>query len=127
MIVEKKPLVSNAENKTQIKKAIKKVKDAEQTKDSDMRKVLNTIEGRAVISRILGRCGAFRTVVSSGGVELTYYNAGQQDLGHWLQAEMRRAHPTALAKMIIESYSEIETESDDEDDVEEQEEDLIGT
>lgn len=54
----------------------------------DLKKVLETPEGRRVMARLLAYCRVGQSIWAPG-VEI-HYNAGAQDVGHFLQDEMKQ-------------------------------------
>ena len=66
----------------------------------DMKKVLSTVEGRRVLWRFLVQCRTFSSIMT--GNSMTYYNSGQQDLGHYLMAEIGESDEDALFLMMKE-------------------------
>ena len=103
-MLEKEPLVKNADNRTQVKKAERKERVRERTESDDLRNMMNSTAGSDVLWRILERCGAFRSVYNENPHSI-YYNAGRQDLGHWLMEEMTTADPIAMAKLTLRKYN----------------------
>lgn len=66
--------------------------------------VMSTPEGRAVVWELLGRAGVFRSIFNTHG-GIINYNAGRQDFGHELIAE--------LLKLGHEPYLAMEREGRD--------------
>ena len=73
----------------------------------DLRKVLDTTFGRKVLWRLLEECKTFSTVMT--GNSWTHYNAGKQDLGHFLMSEIVEADEEYLFKMMKENKVKGET------------------
>lgn len=96
---------TNATNKEQIKKAMNKEEMSREVELSDLAFVLSRPEGRRVLWRLMGYCGVFTSVKDPSG-SMTYYNAGQQDVGHFIQAEIMEAKADAYIQMIIEANKE---------------------
>ena len=68
----------------------------------DLRAVLNTPQGRSVLWRILSKCKTFNTIWHASS--LIHYNAGQQDIGHWLMAEISETGEESLMVLMKENY-----------------------
>jgi hypothetical protein len=64
----------------------------------DLRAVITTPEGRRVMWRLLSRCGTFASIWEPSAK--IHYNSGQQDVGHYLMAEIVEAEPSALLEMM---------------------------
>lgn len=83
------------------KKAKKEAKHKRFRELEDLKKVLSSRSGRNVLWKILGECGTFRSVMT--GSSYTFFNAGKQDLGHYLMAEIEQADQDALFEMMKEN------------------------
>jgi hypothetical protein len=68
----------------------------------DLRAVLGTGEGRRTIWRVLTQAGAFKSVFNPEAAVMAY-QAGQQDLGHWLLAELAELDPAAVFRLAEEA------------------------
>jgi len=83
---------------------IKKIKLTQGDKRSgeldDIKEVLSIKEGRRFIWRILSKCGAYRSIWEQNSK--IHYNAGQQDLGHFIMAEITEADEELLFQMMRE-------------------------
>lgn len=66
-----------------------------------IKQICKTTAGREVLWRILGSCKVFGSVWEPSAK--IHYNAGKQDVGHWLMAEIVRADENILFKMMTES------------------------
>ena len=69
---------------------------------NDIRTVLSNASGQRLIWKLLDRCGAFRTVFNSDSLNMSYL-CGQQDLGHFLMAEIQQADGNLLYKLMKEN------------------------
>ena len=67
----------------------------------DIRHVLSSQQGRRFAWRLLTHCGVFRSIWSNSAV--IHYNAGMQDVGHFIQGEIIAADENAYLKMMKES------------------------
>ena len=99
-----KSLVKNAADKKQVKDARRKEKSERDRELLDIKNVLETESGRRLLWRMLARCKTFGTVWS--GSALIHYNAGQQDIGHWLLSEMNQSDPDSFLLMMKENYKQ---------------------
>ena len=100
--VETPALVGNAADPEQVEKAGHKVSRARNRELDDLRVLLDLPQGRRTIWRLLEHCRAFNSVMGAND-SLTNYNAGQQDVGHFLFAEINQAKPDALVQMMLEA------------------------
>jgi hypothetical protein len=74
----------------------------------DLGRVLESKNGRAVVWRILGRCGAFRSAFVLGAPDATAFRLGEQNIGQWLLSELSEVDPHALAVMKRENVEDLE-------------------
>lgn len=95
-----KPLVRNATDKDQLDDAKFTVEERRRQELNDLRQVLSTIEGRRVMWRLMAHCRAFSSVWDSSAK--IHYNAGQQDVGHFLIREVEEADQEAFFQMMKE-------------------------
>lgn len=72
---------------------------------NDLRQVLSTPEGRRFLWRLMGQCGVQASVVRDGLNASAYYRSGQQDIGHFIQAEIVEANESAYLTMQKESWA----------------------
>jgi hypothetical protein len=68
----------------------------------DLRAVLGTGPGRRTVWRFLARFGAFKSVFHPDAAVMAY-QAGQQDDGHWLLAELAEVDPAAVYRLAEEA------------------------
>lgn len=94
----------NISDKKQVKKAghIANRDRKEELEDLDF--ILNTAQGRRVIWRIMEKCGTFRSIWESSA--RIHFNAGQQDIGHFLMAEIVDTGEKNLARIMLENFNE---------------------
>lgn len=90
--------VRNAADSKQIKKAKKSSEINREEELSDIKKVLTTSEGKRFVWRVLERCKTFSSVWESSA--RIHYNAGQQDIGHFLMSEIVQADESLLFEMM---------------------------
>lgn len=98
-------LVGNASDKAQVDAAKETVKTRDDRFLGDLKATLGTERGRRVLAHLLDQCGAFRSAFSSDALQMAY-NAGAQDVGHWLCAQIVAADAPALMQLQTELYQE---------------------
>lgn len=99
-----KPIVTNAANEGQVNQAESKVKFERNQQLDDIRTVISTVQGRRFLWRLLGFCKTFETVWENSA--RIHYNAGKQDVGHYLLAEINDAGQEAFFTMMREQTKE---------------------
>ena len=104
MAKTKKALVGNAASEKQVKKAVDKEITQRETELNDLRTVLSTPHGRRLVWRLLEKCRVFETIWESSAK--IHYNSGQQDIGHFLMAEVVHADDQSLLEMMKENKKE---------------------
>lgn len=102
---EKKALVGNAGDEQQVASAVGKERRVRTNQLNDVRAVMAMQEGRRFIWRLLEQCKAFSSVKADDD-STTLYNAGKQDIGHFVITEMLEARPNALIEMMVEAQTE---------------------
>lgn len=68
----------------------------------DLKKVLETNEGKKVIAKIFDFCGLFRNAYA-GDAQQTSYNCGMQAVGQWLLDECLEANKPAVSQIIFKN------------------------
>lgn len=96
---EKTAYVRNASDPQQVKGAKETEKRRLDREREELRVVLGTVEGRRVLWRLLEYCGPYQSVLDDGGGRRIYYNAGQQDVGHYLMGLIGKADAGAYLTM----------------------------
>lgn len=71
---------------------------------SDLSKILNCVEGRRLIWRILSEAGLYKNCFT--GNSQSFFLQGKQAVAQWLLSEVMSAQRTAFANMQQEFYSE---------------------
>ena len=94
-------LTGNAANREHVQYATRKTKDRRAGELSDLKAVLTETTGRRVLWRLLEHCSAFESIWAEGN--RVHYNAGRQDIGHFLMAEIQEADPDALVRLMVEA------------------------
>lgn len=103
--MERKPLVKNAADKEQVKRAAFKEKDLRGYELEDLKEVLKTGPGRRVFWRLLEKCRVYESIWTNSA--RIHYNAGQQDLGHYIMAEIVEADEDAYFNMMKDNKQAI--------------------
>lgn len=90
----------NAADESQVRSVGKKIDDQRLQELNDIKTVLATVSGRRLMWRLMGKCRTFSSVWEASAK--IHYNAGQQDLGHFIMAEIVEADENLLFKMMKE-------------------------
>lgn len=101
---QEKALVKNAADEAQVAEAVKKLQITREDELNDIRAVLGMKQGRRFIWRLLGKCKVHESIWSQSA--LIHYNAGQQDIGHFIEAEIVDADENLLFLMMSEQRKE---------------------
>lgn len=101
MTMNERAMVGNAADREQIRRADRKARTRREQERRDLAGVLKTEPGRRVMWRFLRHCRVLQSIWEPSAK--IHYNAGMQDVGHWLMAEIEQAEPEALATMRMEA------------------------
>jgi hypothetical protein len=96
-----KPLVKNAADEAQVKEAEGKVRRGRDRELEDLRVILSTPHGRRFMWRLMGHCRVHGSIWEPSAK--IHYNSGQQDIGHFLQAEIVEAGEQFYFQMMKEA------------------------
>lgn len=96
-----KIVVTNAADVQQVDKAKQKELRGRERELNDLLAVMSTKEGRRYMWRLLAHCKVFGSVWH--GSALIHYNAGMQDVGHFILADINDLNPDLLVMMIKEN------------------------
>jgi 3-oxoacyl-[acyl-carrier-protein] synthase III len=77
------------------------VKIAEQTQVEDLKWLMAHAQGRRIVTRVFEKTGIRRTPFHTNGSTMSF-NAGQQNVGLWLEALVLDASPDAYFKLLKE-------------------------
>lgn len=80
------PYVKNAADPRQVKLADRMEKARVERFTQALASVMNTVEGRIVLAQLVRRAGVYRSIWSRDST--IHYNAGRQDYGHELMADL---------------------------------------
>jgi hypothetical protein len=97
----KKPLVGNAADQEQVQVAEEKVQNRRERELNDLRSVLALPSGRRFLWRLMGHCKTFGSIWEQSA--RIHYNSGQQDIGHYVMAEITEAGEEFLFQMMKEN------------------------
>ncbi len=101
---EEKTLVKNAADEGQVKKAAEREKRGRERDLDDLYFVMSDPRGRRALWRILTYCRPFESIWE--GSAKIHYNAGQQDVGHFLLADVMAASDDLYLLMAREAKKE---------------------
>lgn len=79
-----------------------KAKEAKQEYLKSLKEVMANPHGRRVLYEILEHTSVFGSIWDPSAK--IHYNAGRQDVGHWLIMEISQVDEQALAAMMQEAY-----------------------
>lgn len=88
----------NAADEEIVKKARSDEQRIRDQELNELRYVLASKQGRNVLWRLLSHCRAFNSIWEPSA--RIHYNAGQQDVGHFILAEISKANEEALFQMM---------------------------
>lgn len=94
--------MDNAASEKQVKGKASREERLRHRQLDDLKVVMSSIHGRRLIWRLLSECGTFKSVHHPSGSQV-YYNAGKQDLGHFLMGELVGMDPAKFMEMQIEA------------------------
>lgn len=98
--------IRNASDEGQVRDAGRRARLAREKHLTDFKTVLSTREGRRYIWSLLCKCGCFKSIWEQSAK--IHYNAGQQDIGLEILAEMKSIDSELFAKMFLEAKAEEE-------------------
>ncbi len=98
-----KPLVQNANDESQVKAAVKKVKDETRLLEEAVFGVSSTADGKRLIWHLLGKFRLNQSVMVPGDAYMTAHNSGKQDAGHYRLGLVIAARPQAWLEMQKEA------------------------
>ena len=91
--------MTNIADKKLVKQAEALQRDKRKQELDDIRTVLSNASGKRLMWRLLGRCHTFETVFNSDAVKMSY-NAGQQDIGHFIMSEIITTDENLFLRMM---------------------------
>ena len=96
--MSEKPFVKNSGDKEQVKQAAQRERSRRERELNDIRELLDTAEGKRFLWRLLEYCRTFESIWDASA--RIHYRSGQQDVGHFLMAEIVAADADALIVMM---------------------------
>jgi hypothetical protein len=102
-------LVRNAADKKQVDNAKKREKLRRDNELADLRAVLDTVEGRRLLWRLLGKFKWGQSTFDQVPSQMAF-NVGMQNAGNFLMAEIVEADQTKLLLMMQESAARENTD-----------------
>jgi len=100
-----KSAVKNAADEQQVKDAVFNQKLLREREVEDLKVLMAQPEFRRFAWRALAKCNVFGSVWENSA--RIHFNAGQQDIGHWLMAEIAKASEEGFLQMMKENRGEI--------------------
>jgi len=76
---------------------------------ADLKKVLQTVEGRRVVWRLLSEAGVFRSAFNPNALQMGF-NTGNQNLGYLLWNDLNVVAPERYVQMQREYISDLKSE-----------------
>jgi hypothetical protein len=73
----------------------------QQQKVEDLKWLMGHAQGRRIVTRLFEKTGIRRTPFHTSGSQMSF-NAGAQNVGLWLEAEVLEASPDAYFKLLKE-------------------------
>lgn len=102
-------LVRNAADPQQVQRGARLSSRRRERDMADLRAVLATLEGRRVFWRLLEHCKVFQSIWDPSS--RLHYQAGVQDVGHYVMAEIGEADEEALFRMMREARGRANAEA----------------
>lgn len=99
-----KPYVTNPADEVQVKAAREKEKFGRDLELSDMKFLLNTVQGRRVLWRYLKDCGIYQSSFRTSSE--IYFLEGQRNIGLKILADIQEADAESYIKMMLENKKE---------------------
>lgn len=96
-----KTLIKNASDEQQINEAAEKIKLQSLNELESLKHILAQKQGRQIVWKWIKHCKVFESIYDQSA--RIHYNAGKQDVGHFLLSEVIRADKNAYLLMMQES------------------------
>lgn len=104
---EQKSKNYNAADEESVKTRKRKDEQVRERELHDMRTVMESVEGRRFVWRLLSQAGVFRT--SFTGNSTTFFNEGMRNMGLIVMADVQEACAEKYLVMMNESKKELDT------------------
>src|SRR3990167_5380446 len=92
--------VKNAADEAQVKDAERLQRFTRRDELDDLRALLQLPAFRRFLWKLLAQCQVFKSIFHASA--LIHYNAGMQDVGHYLLSELQEARADALILLLQE-------------------------
>ncbi len=99
-----KSLVQNASDESQVASAKEKEKFGRDLELSDMKFLLNTLQGRRTLWRYLSRCGIYQSSFRTSSE--IYFLEGQRSIGLEILKDIQETDAESYIKMMLENKKE---------------------
>lgn len=93
--------IINVADEEQVKHQVSRVKRIREREMSDIRYILQSIQGRRFMWRLMEFCKPFESIWESSA--RIHYNSGKQDVGHFLMGEITEADDDKFLQMMREA------------------------
>lgn len=101
--------IINIADEAEIKKRNKELSEKRIVEIAELKKLLEQKSMRDFLWRFLEKCGTFHSIWEQSAK--IHFNAGQQDLGHFLMAEITEANDEAFFQMMRENKEKQENKN----------------
>lgn len=99
-------MVSNIADAEAVEKMRVEEEEQRRRELNDIRTLLSNQSGRRFMWRLLEHCNTFNSVYSADQ-SIMSYQAGKQDLGHFLMSEITQADENLLIKLMKDNRKEV--------------------
>lgn len=91
----------NLANEEEVKEFHKKQDDLSKQQTEDVKFLLQSVQGRRFLWRLLDHCSVFSSIYHASA--LIHHNSGRQDVGHFVMGEIVKADDMAFIQMMKEA------------------------
>jgi len=91
----------NLANEDEVKEHNKKHDELTKRQIDDVKFLLQSIQGRRFLGRLLDHCSVFSSIYHASA--LIHHNSGKQDVGHFIMGEIVKADDMAFIQMMKEA------------------------
>ena len=99
-----KPRVVNGDDPLEVKRAEDRERVLKLQKTEDAVFVMSSVQGRRFVHELISHCKPFNSIWESSAK--IHYNAGKQDVGHFIMDYVETADPDNYIKMLMEAKKE---------------------
>jgi len=93
--------LDNAAEKKKVEEQKRRANEERRKELNDIKTVVSSVSGRRLLWRVMEKCNTFSSIWEPSAK--IHYNSGQQDIGHFILAEITNADENLLFKMMKES------------------------